>query len=177
MTFFLLVTCYKGQEHGHSEGMAVQGAQQRHEQGSSPRRVTDDGEDLGGCCLEVMGIHRKMHLPRGPGEVESLDRGAAFESACSGSCEPACTDSLVSSQKEAPGQLLGIPNGMVLFVRELCPLVSAEALNCFSSSVSPDQGFINTHLPLLLCHPRLEVMCANAWHVNVSPGSALLAGA
>lgn len=59
---------------------------------------------------------------------------------------------------------------------ELCLLVSAEALDCFSSSISPDQGFINTHLPLLLCYPRLEVMCAKAWHGNVSPGSALLAG-
>lgn len=71
MTFFLLLTCYKGRERGCSKGTAVQGAQQRHKQGSSPVRVTGDGGD---SCLEVMGMHRKVHLPRGPGEVESPDK-------------------------------------------------------------------------------------------------------
>lgn len=68
------------------------------------------GDVLGDSCLEVMGMYRKVHLPRGPGEVESPDRDAAFGSAYSGSWEPACTNSLVSMQKEALGQLLGIAN-------------------------------------------------------------------
>jgi len=75
-----------------------------------------------------MGMHRKVHLPGGPGELESPDRSAAFGSACSGSWEPACTDSSVSTQKQALEQLLSAMNGVVLFVREQCPLVSAEAL-------------------------------------------------
>lgn len=29
------------------------------------------GEVLGDSCLEVMRMHRKVHLPRGPEEVES----------------------------------------------------------------------------------------------------------
>lgn len=90
--------------------------------------------------------------------------------------EPGHTDSLVSIQEKAPGLLLGIPNGIVLFVREVCLLESAEALDSFSSSISPNHRFINTPLPLLLGHPRWEVMCAKAWHVNMFPGSALLVG-
>lgn len=47
MAFFLLLTWCKGQECGCSEGVAVQGAHQRHKQGSSPRRVTDDAGGSG----------------------------------------------------------------------------------------------------------------------------------
>lgn len=72
MTFFLLLTCYKGQERGCSEGAAVQGAQQRREQGFPPRRDTGGEGGWGrGFYLEVMGVHRKVRFPRGPGEVES----------------------------------------------------------------------------------------------------------
>lgn len=93
----------------------MQGAQQRHEQVFSPRKVTDDGEVLGDSCLEVIGMHRKVHLPGGLGKVESLEKDAGFGSACSGFWEPACTSNWVSSQKDEMGQLLGIANWMGFF--------------------------------------------------------------
>lgn len=111
MTFFLLLTCYKGQEGGCSEGAAVQGAQQRREQGSPPRRVTDGEGGWGrgeAVYLEVMAVHRKVRFPREPGEVDSPGGDAALGSACSGSCNPACTSRVVSSQQGALRQLTGL---------------------------------------------------------------------
>lgn len=52
-------------------------------------------------------------------------------------------------------------------LRPLIPLALPFHLT-MGSSITP--------LPLLLGHPRLEVMCAKAWHVNGFPGSALLVG-
>lgn len=83
---------------------------------------------------------------------------------------------MVSIQEKAPGLLLAIPNGIVLFVREVCLLESAAALDSSSSSISPNHRFINIPLPLLLGHPGLEVVCARAQHGNVFPGSALPVG-
>lgn len=178
MTIFLFLTCNKVQECGCSEGITVQGTGQRHEQGFPPRRVTDNRGGFGRLLPGGDGDVQKgaSYHPRGPGEVESPDRDAAFSSAC---FSPGSQPALIArfpSRKRHRGSSWVLQMGWFC-LSELCPLVSAKALDCFSSSVSPDQGFINTHLPLLLCHSRLEVMCTKAWHVNVSPGPAVLAGA
>lgn len=69
--------------------------------------VREVGEG-GAVYLEVMGVHRKVQFPRGPGEVDSPGRDAALGSACSGSCNPACTNRVVSSQQGALRQLTGL---------------------------------------------------------------------
>lgn len=126
-------------------------------QGSSPKSVTDDGGGFGRFfpgsvreCTERCIFLKDQGRWRALTEILLLDLLTWGPGS-----QPA---HLVSIQKEALGQLLRCS----FLVRELCPLVSAEALDCFSSSISSDQGLINARLPFLLCHPRIEVMCAQS---------------
>lgn len=126
-------------------------------------------EVLGNACPEVMGMYGKVQLPPGAGEAESRDRGAAFSSAWAPGRQAVPFRGSSSRRRHGGSSWLLQMGG--LFARELCPTALAEAFSSFSSSISPDQWFIDAHPPLLLCHPRLEVTCARAWQVCASSWS------
>lgn len=69
---------------------------------------------------------------------------------CLGSWEPECPLLLFNPER-------GMSVALGCCRWEICLSES-----CLSSSISPDQRFVNTHPPLLLCHPGLEVTCVDS---------------